>query len=48
MNRKYLIGVLLILFGGVMIFGNMGIFNLSWLFMLSWPMIILMISGFFF
>lgn len=48
MNRKYLIGVLLILFGGVMIFGNMGIFNLSWLFRLSWPMIILMISGFFF
>ncbi|NLW02170.1 MAG: hypothetical protein GX027_02760 [Clostridiaceae bacterium] len=47
-NRKYVAGVLLVLLGIVIIIGNVGLFNMSWLFRLSWPMIILMISGFFF
>ena len=47
-NSKYIMGALLVLVGIAMIFGNIGLFNLSWLFRLSWPMIILMISGFFF
>ena len=47
-NSKYIMGALLVLVGIAMIFGNIGFFNMSWLFRLSWPMILLMISGFFF
>ena len=47
-GKKYLTGILLIFVGIVMILGNVGIFDMSWMFRLSWPMIILLISGFFF
>ncbi|HOP73227.1 MAG TPA: hypothetical protein PLO77_08255 [Thermoclostridium caenicola] len=47
-GKKYLTGILLIFVGIVMILGNVGILDMSWMFRLSWPMIILLISGFFF
>jgi len=47
-RRKYITGVLLVVLGILIILGNVGILNMAWLFRLTWPMIILMISGFFF
>jgi len=47
-GRKYTVGLLLILVGIAMILGNIGIIDMSWMFRLSWPLIILIISGFFF
>ena len=48
MRNKYILGALLVVVGIAMIFGKLGNFDMSGLINLSWPMIILMISGFFF
>lgn len=47
-SSKYIIGAVLVIFGILAIFGDIGFLNFSWVFNLTWPMILIMISFFFF